>query len=159
MKKMRNILFIIPFLFISATAPYSFTLVVSKVSTLTTSGNPSILSIKIPVSGSAQAVDSSTTYKVISNTGGSGSLKITGMISGGGNMPTNTSLTIKLGSSKGTSLGAVALSTTSADLVTGLSTHVTDAGSITYAFNVTSGWTVPAQALVRTVTLTLTSSS
>ncbi len=74
-------------------------------------------------------------------------------------MPTNTSLTLNLASKAGSSQGAQTLSVTPVDLVTKLPTLLSDTGVITYAFSVTNGWTVPAQSLNRTVTLTLTSGS
>ncbi len=70
----------------------------------------------------------------------------------------NTSLTLSLGSSSGTSLGAVTLCTTSIDLVTNLPAFITETGRITYTFTVQNGWKIPAQTLTRAITLTLTSS-
>ncbi|MBM3197856.1 MAG: hypothetical protein FJZ58_01195 [Chlamydiae bacterium] len=134
-------------------------MIINATSNLTVSGNPGTLTVSLNSAGVGSATDATTTYAITSNTGGNGRLKITGAISSGGNMPTNTSLTVALASTSGTSQGAQALSTSPVDLVTNLPTLVSDTGGITYTFGVTNGWTVPAQTLNRTVTLTITSSS
>lgn len=161
MKKMRYFIPIfLSFLFSSyRTAPYSFTLVVSETYAFTTSGNPATLTVNIPASGFSEVTDSSTTYTISSNKSQSKSLKITGAITSGGNMPTNTSLTLRLGSSSGTSLGAIELSTTPIDLVKNLPSLITETGAITYTFTVQNGWKIAAQNLSRAITLTLTSSN
>lgn len=147
----------------AATSPsttQTVNMTINSVSTLTTSGNPSTLAITIDTAGVGTATDGTTTYTVSSNTGARGKLKISGQITTGGDMPTNTSLTIGLASSQGTSAGAQTLnSTTLVDLVSNLPTLVSDTGVATYTFNVTNGWTVPAASLSRVVTLTLVSTS
>ena len=161
MKKIRHFIpILLSLLFFSyRAAPYSFTLVVLESYTFITSGNPATLTVNIPESGFSQATDSSTTYSITSNKSQNKSLKITGAITSGGNMPTNTSLTLRLGSSSGTSLGAIALSTTSVDLVKNLPSLITETGIITYTFTVQNGWKIAAQNLSRAITLTLTSSN
>lgn len=158
MKKIRIIflLFQTP-LFCGPTAIQNLTLGASPSSSISTSGNPGTLSVSLDTAGTGSATNSSTTYTVISNVGGKRSLTVTGMISSGGNMPSNTSLTINLASNKGTSQGTKLLSTTAINLVTNLDAFVSDTGAITYTFTVTKGWTLAAQTLSRTVTLTLTS--
>lgn len=143
----------------AATATQNLTMSIAASSNITTSGNPATLAVSINSDGTGSATDNSTTYTVVCNAGGKGTLKITGQISSGGNMPENTSLTTSLASTAGTSLGAQTLSTTAVDLVNKLPTLLSDRGTITYTFNVTNGWTMAAQTLTRTVTLTLTSGS
>lgn len=129
-------------------------------SAITTSGNPSTLSITLNPAGTGSATDKTTTYTAYSNSGATGRLKISGQITTGGNMPTNTSLTLSLASVAGTSKGAQPLnSTTPVDLVTGIPTLFSDTGTATYTFNVTNGWTIPAASLSRVITLTLISAS
>lgn len=143
-----------------ATATQTVNMSIVSSSTLITSGNPGTMSITLNSSGVGTATDATTTYTVNSNSGSSGTLKITGQITSGGNMPTNTTLSVNLASKSGTSAGAQSLiSTAPVDLVTALPTLVSDTGAITYTFNITNGWAVSAQSLSRTVTLTLLSSS
>lgn len=136
---------------------HAFTLVVSQTASLVVSSNPSPLFVYIGQDGAGSAEDSFSTYTVSANAGKSKTLKITGAITSGGAMPTNTALKIYLSSSKGTSSGSTTLTTTAVNLVTNLPGNVRDTGSITYTFLVTSGWTVPAASLSRVVTLTLLS--
>lgn len=77
------------------------------------------------------------------------------MISSGGNMPTGTSLKIRLTSSAGSSSGSCILSTRSIDLVTKIPSIISERGQITYTFTVENGWMIPAQSLTRAITLTL----
>lgn len=141
---------------VSSTTTQTVNMVINATSNITTSGNPGTLAITLNAGGTGSATDASTTYTVVSNAGGTGTLKVTGAISTGGAMPTNTSLTASLASTSGTSQGAQTLGTTAVDLVTKLPTLLSDTGAITYTFNVANGWTLPAQNLTRTVTLTLT---
>lgn len=131
-------------------------MLINSSSNITTSGNPGTLAVTLNGSGTGSASDSSTSYTVVSNTGAKGTLKVTGAITVGGAMPTNTSLTANLASAAGSSQGAQVLGTTAVDLVTRLPTLLSDTAAITYTFNVSNGWTIPAQTLTRTVTLTLT---
>lgn len=144
---------------VNTTTTQSVSMSIASASTITTSGNPGTLAVSLNTAGTGSATDSSTTYTVTSNAGGTGSLVITGAITSGGAMPTNTSLTANLASKSGTSAGAQTLTTTPVNLVTKLPTLVSDTGNITYTFAVTNGWTVAAQNLSRTVTFTLTSGS
>lgn len=141
------------------TTSQTLSLVINSTSNITTSGNPGSLAVTLNPDGTGSSTDSTTTYTVVSNTGASGKLKITGAITAGGAMPANTTLTVNLASTKGSSQGAQTLGTAPTDLVTNLPTLVSDTGAIGYGFNVTNGWTMPAQTLNRTVTLTLTSAS
>lgn len=142
-----------------ASATQTVSMTINSSSILTTSGSPGAMAVIIDAAGVGSATDATTTYTVASNSGASGKLKIAGQITTGGNMPTNTSLSLNLASTTGTSAGAQALSTSLVDLVTGLPTLVSDTGVITYVFSITNGWTVPAASLARTVTLTLVSVS
>ena len=145
-------------LFCANTATQNLTMVINSSSTITTSGTPPTLSVTLAADGTGSSTDSSTSYTVVSNSNANGSLKVTGAITTGGNMPTNTGLTISLASTKGTSQGAQTLTTTATDLITKLPTLLSDTGAITYVFSVSNGWTIAAQTLSRTVTLTLTGS-
>lgn len=143
----------------ATTGTQSLTMTIASASNITVSGNPGTLAVTLNTAGTGSATDSSTTYSVTSNTNASGTLQITGAITTGGAMPTNTTLTASLASNSGTSLGAQTLTTTAVSLVNKLPTLVNDTAAITYTFNVTNGWTIAAQTLTRTVTLTLTSNS
>ncbi len=144
-------------LFGANTATQVVNMSIASTSNIVTSGNPATMAVTLSTGGTGSATDNSTTYTVTSNTGANGSLKVTGAITTGGNMPANTALTVSLASSDGTSQGAQTLSTTPVDLITRLPTLLSDTGTITYNFSVTNGWTIPAQTISRTVTLTLTS--
>ncbi len=147
-----------PGLFAATTATQAVNMSIASSSNITTSGNPATMAITLNAAGTGSSSDNSTTYTVTSNTGDKGTLKVIGAITTGGNMPTNTALTISLVSNSGNSQGAQSLSTTPVDLVTKLPTLLSDTGAITYGFSVNNGWTIPAQNITRTVTLTLTSS-
>ncbi len=145
--------------FSASTALQNLTITIPSISNITTSGNPSALSVNLNPDGTGSATDNTTTYTVTANTGAKGTFKITGAITSGGEMPDNTSLTASLASKAGSSAGVQTLTTKTMDLVTKLPTLLSDTGVITYGFNITNGWTVPAQTINRTVTLTLTSGS
>lgn len=137
----------------------NLTLSILSSSNIITSGNPGPLTVNLDSSGTGVATDSSTTYTVTSNADISGTLQITGAITAGENMPTNTCLMVQLASNSGISQGSVELCTTSQVLVNQLPALLNDTASITYEFRVTNGWGVPSQTLTRTVTLTLTTGS
>ncbi len=143
----------------SVTASQTLSMVINSSSNITTSGNPGTLTVTLNPDGTGTSTDATTTYTVVSNTGASGKLKVTGAITTGGAMPANTALTINLASTRGTSAGVQTLGTSTTDLVTNIPTLVSDTGAINYGFTVTNGWAIPAQTLNRTVTLTLTSAS
>ncbi len=143
----------------ASTALQTITMSVASASNITTTGNPGTLAITLNPDGTGSSTDNSTSYTVTSNSGAKGSLKVTGSISSGGDMPTNCSLALSLASNEGKSQGSQTLSSSSVDLVTSLPTLLTDTAAITYTFSVINGWTIPAQSLSRTVTLTLTSAS
>jgi len=143
----------------SPTVTQGFLLSVSSSTSIKVSKNPGILAVTLNSSGAGSATDTTTTYTVKSNSQGSGTLQITGAITLGGNMPTNTTLTASLTSNLGISQGAQELSTTAVSLVTQLPTLLNDTARITYTFQVTNGWTIAAQTLTRTITLTLMTDS
>ncbi len=145
--------------FSANTAFQNLTVSAPPSSTITTSGSPNPLSITLNEDGTGSVQDITTTYSLSSNTNAKGSLKVTGSLTRGGNMPQDTTLTVNLGSSKGFSKGEQILSASPVDLVINLPTLVSDSGSIIYIFSVKNGWTLSAQTLNRVVTLTLTSAS
>lgn len=140
-----------------ATASQTVNMVINPTSNITTSGNPGTMTVTLDSTGAGTATDTSTTYTVTSNSNASGTLKVTGTISSGGDMPTNTSLQIALASNQGVSTGAQSLTSRNVDLVTTLPTLLSDTAAISYTFNVTNGWTVAAATIAKTITLTLTS--
>ncbi|MBM3197857.1 MAG: hypothetical protein FJZ58_01200 [Chlamydiae bacterium] len=153
------VLVLLPYSLSAATVAMDpFILRVAAVSNLTVSGNPAPLTIMLDSSGVGRASDSSTSYTVFSNAK-KGRFKIIGMLSKGGALPTNTTLFVQLDSSSGTSLGLQPLNTSSTDLVINLPSLVTETGNISYLFQVQNGWQIPAQTLMRTVTLTLVATS
>ena len=96
-------------------------------------------------------IDNSTSKYAISTNGTN--KRITASIDT--NMPANTTLEIKLGaSSVGTSTGYQTLSTTAADVVTGISQVAAGSKTITYRFSATTAAGVLTSSC--TVTLTLT---
>lgn len=145
-----------PFLIGAASFTQNFSLTIPPSSSLSVSKNPDPLTVFLNSKGSGNTTDSSSTYTVSSNTG-VGKLKIIGSITSGGNMPANTTLSIWLSSNSGKSAGTVTLSTTAVDLVKKISSLVNETGKINYTFSVQNGWTIPAQTIQRTVTLTLVS--
>lgn len=164
MKKLISIFTLFTFGYIqncggSATITQGFLMSVSSSTSIKASKNPGILAVTLNNLGAGSATDSTTTYTVKSNSRESGTLQITGAITAGGNMPTNTALTVSLASSMGISQGDQNLSTTPISLVTQLPTFLHDTGRITYTFQVTNGWTIVAQTITRTITLTLISGS
>lgn len=140
-----------------ATTTQNLSVVIPLVSQITVSGPPSTLTVTLNADGTAQAIDSKTTYTVSSNATTKDYLKITGALAAGGDMPKNTTLSIRLHSDNGLSLGNQILSTQPTDLVIKIPKLITETSSITYIFNVTNGWSIPAQTLSRVVILTLTS--
>lgn len=128
---------------------------ITAIDEIDASGNPGMLTINSATAGNSTltpATDSSTTYAVTTN--GTGR-KITGRLDS--NMPANTTLEASLvAPTGGTSQGYQILSTTDADLVTGISTLAESGKTITYRFGATlAAGTVSGS---RVVTLTLTGS-
>jgi len=127
---------------------------VSERSDLSVTSNPAAMVISLDSSGYGRVIDDSTYYSVYSNKK-EDEVKITGSIKRGGSMPDHTTLSVQLGSSIGTSLGLQTLTTSNVDLVTDLPAQASDTGQITYLFQVTDGWTIPAQTITRTIVFTL----
>jgi hypothetical protein len=120
---------------------------------LSASGSPAPMAVQTALAGTAPQPDTdvSTTYTVFSWL--RGTQKITAQINSP--MPTGVTLKVQLEAPAGAeSKGAVALSTTARDVVTGIDFAITTR-SITYELSATvAAGVVPRQS--RTVTLTLT---
>jgi hypothetical protein len=134
------------------TATQSVAYEVSAINELSVSGVPT-LTVNAANAGSAptEVSDATSTYAITTN---ETSRKITGAIDTA--MPAGVTLTANLAApTGGASAGALALSDTAVDLVTGISTlNVIDMG-ITYGLSATSAAGVVASAS-KTVTLTIT---
>jgi len=134
------------------TATQTVTIAVSAINELSVSGNPGALTISAATAGSAptSVSDASTTYAITTN---ESTRKITAAI--GVAMPAGTTLTANLAApTGGTSAGALALSTTAVDVVTGI-TKLNESGkSITYSLSATSA-AGTVSSTTRTVTLTV----
>ncbi len=137
------------------TATQTVTFEVQAINEISVSGNPGNLIVSTATAGSEPdvATDNSTSYSITTN---ESSKKITGSISAA--MPANTTLQINLTApTGGSSAGDVTLTTTAADLVTGIATVAESGLTITYKFSATvSAGVVTSDS--RTVTLTLTDS-
>lgn len=135
------------------TASQTVTIQVSGVNEMSVSGNPGALTVSTATAGSQPdaATDSSTSYNITTN--GTGK-KITGALNSA--MPAGTTLSLALTApAGGASSGAVNLTTSTQNLVTGISQVASSGHGITYSF----GATVAAGEIAsttRTVTLTLT---
>jgi hypothetical protein len=135
------------------TAQQTVTFEVSAINEISASGNPGNLVVNTATAGSEPTddVDNTTTWAVTTN---GSNKKMTGAI--GTDMPTNTTLEVNLTApTGGSSSGDVPLTSTAADLVTGVSVIAQSGLSITYTLSATIAAGVVAQAQ-RTVTLTLT---
>jgi hypothetical protein len=126
---------------------------VAAINEIATSGSPAALVVSSALAGSqpSDAVNSVTTYAISTN---ESTKKITGALDSA--MPANTTLKINLAAPTGAaSAGDVALTTTAADLVTGISKVAESGKTITYTFSATvaAGVIPPTN---RTVTLTVT---
>ena len=131
----------------------SVTFAVNEVNEMGVSGNPAALTISTATAGSEpdDATDSTTTYAITTNATGK---KITGAIDSA--MPADVTLRVNLAApTGGSSAGATALSTTAADLVTGVTKVAEGSKTITYTLSATVAAGVVASA-TRTVTLTMT---
>ncbi len=128
------------------------TMTVEAISEIVVSGAPS-LTISTATAGSAPDAAQSTvaTYAITTN---ETNRKITASINSA--MPTGLTLKITLAApTGGTSAGAVALSTTAADVVTGIANVAESGLAITYDLEATAAAAVQANT-ERTVTLTIT---
>ena len=135
------------------TAQQTVTFQVDAINEISASGNPGNLVINTASPGSQPTddTDNSTTWAVTTN---GTNKKMTGDIDA--NMPANVTLQINLvAPTGGSSSGDQSLSTTAADLVTGI-TQVAESGlTITYTLSATIDAGTVAQD-TRTATLTLT---
>jgi hypothetical protein len=142
--------------FAGNTATQTVTFEVQAIDEVSASGNPGALTVSTATAGSEpdDATDISTTYAVTTN---GTNKKITGGIDS--NMPGNTTLQVGLAApSGGASAGNVTLSTTAADLVTGITQSAETGLTITYTLSATVAAGIVASD-TRTVTLTLTAGS
>ena len=142
----------------TSSADQSVTMEIVPASSLTIIGGSPTLALSLDKDGYGHTTDSSTSYKINSNINTKESLKITGMILEGGNMPDNMQLKASLGSKEGKSRGDKVLSTMATDLVYKIPSHTSDMGTITYTFSVENGWETAQQTIVRTIAFTLISS-
>ena len=136
------------------TATQTITFEVTAINEMSVSGNPAALTINSATAGSGPSpvIDSTTTYNITTN---ETTKKITGQITTGGDMPANTTLEANLTApTGGSSTGYTSLSTTAADLVTGISTLNESSKTIAYRFSATMAAGILASD-TRVVTLTL----
>jgi len=139
--------------FAGNTATQTVTFEVQAINEISVSGNPGNLVVSTATAGSEPdaATDNSTSYSITTN---QSSKKITGAIDLA--MPANTTLQINLTApTGGSSAGNVTITTTAADLVTGIATVAESGLTITYTFSATVDAGVVASDS-RTITLTLT---
>jgi len=135
------------------TAQQTVTYEVTAINEVSVSGDPGNLVVNTATAGSQPTADTdaTTTWAITTN---ESTKKMTGSINTA--MPANTTLEVNLTApTGGTSQGDVTLSTTAADLVTGISTVAESGLTITYTLSATISAGVVAQAQ-KTVTLTLT---
>lgn len=129
---------------------------VQAINELAVSGSTASLTVNSATAGSAPnaVTDASTSYAITTN---ETNRKITGKLNT--DMPSGVTLSVTLAAPTGaTSAGKTALSSTDADLVTGISTLNESGKSITYELAATSAAGVVSSAS-KTVTLTITAGS
>lgn len=129
------------------------TLQVSAINEIAVSGDPGALIVNTATAGAEPdtATDNSTDYDITTN---ESNKRITGVLDVAA--PANTELYVFLAApTGGTSAGDVQLTTTAADLVTGISTLAESNHTITYKFYAGIAAGIVAST-TRTVTLTLT---
>ncbi len=134
-------------------ANQTVTIQVSAINEVSVSGNPGALTVDSATAGSqpTAATDSGTSYSITTN--GTGK-KITGALNSA--MPAGTTLSVNLvAPSGGTSAGAVNLTTSTQNLVTGISQVASSGHGITYSLSATVAAGEIAST-TRIVTLTLT---
>ena len=136
---------------VAQTANQTVTFQVDAINQIAFSGSPSLV-INTATAGSAPtAATASATWAVTTNQTGA---KITASI--GSNMPAGLSLTVNLTApTGGSSAGAQSLSTTSVDLVTGISKLAEGALNVGYSLSATPAAGV-VSSTTRTVTYTIT---
>lgn len=135
------------------TANQTVTIQVGSVNEIAVSGNPGALTVSTATAGSQPdaATDNSTSYNITTN--GTGK-KITGALNSA--MPAGTTLSVSLAApAGGSSSGAVSLTTSTQNLVTGVSQVASSGHAITYILSATVAAGEVAST-TRTVTLTLT---
>lgn len=138
------------------TAQQVVTMSVSAINEIAITGSAPTLTINTATAGGTptDATSSGITYALTTN---GTNKKITGDIDS--SMPANTTLSVNLGAPTGaSSSGSVSLSTTSADLVTGITSLSESSKTLTYTFSATMAAGV-VSSFNRTVTLTLTDGS
>jgi hypothetical protein len=129
------------------------TLQVAAINEIAVSGDPGALIVNTATAGAEPdtATDNSTDYGITTN---ESNKRITGVVDAA--VPANTELYIFLvAPTGGTSTGDVQLTTSAADLVTGISTLAETNNTITYKYYASVAAGVVAST-TRTVTLTLT---
>jgi hypothetical protein len=129
------------------------TLQVAAINEIAVSGDPGALIVSTGTAGAEPdtATDSSTDYDITTN---ESNKKITGVLDAA--VPANTELYVFLTApTGGTSAGDVQLTTSAADLVTGISTLAESNRTITYKFYASIAAGI-VSSTTRTVTLTLT---
>jgi len=135
------------------TATQTVTFEVAAINELSVSAATASLAVDTATAGSAPnaVTDSTTSYAITTN---ETNRKITGAINS--NMPSGVTLSATLAAPTGaTSGGKMALSTSAADLVTGIGTLNESGKTITYTLEATSAAGVVPSA-TKTVTLTIT---
>lgn len=129
---------------------------IDPINQMSVSGNPGALTINAATAGSAptSVSDASTTWAITTNQTGT---KVTAAIDQA--MPANVTLRVSLAApSNASSAGAVPLTTSAADVVTGI-TKLSESGKvITYTLSATAAADVVANAS-RTVTYTVVAGS
>ncbi len=138
-----------------ATATQNLSLTVNAVYKISTSGNPGALTISNGTAGTdalTAATDNSTTYSMTQNS--STPAKITATLNSA--LSAGYSLTIALASTKGTSAGAVDISSGVAkDIVTAMAKGADAGQGITYVFGANASAGI-LSTTAKVVTLTLT---
>lgn len=124
---------------------------VQAINQMSVSGNPGALVISAATAGSAPTpvTDASTTWAITTNQTGT---KVTGSLDQA--MPAGVTLSVELQAPTNATSSPVALGTTAADLVTGISKLNASGRSVTYQLTATSAAGVIANAN-RTVTYTV----
>ena len=141
-----------------ASATQTLTLAVNAVYKIATSGNPAPLTISTGTAGSdnlTPVADNSTTYSITQNFGNT--VKITANLDAA--LPAGYTLTMALGSTKGTSAGSVdisnATSGSAVNVVTAIQKGADAAQSINYTFSAhASAGTMSSTSKMVTLTLT-----
>lgn len=135
------------------TAQQTVTFEVQAIDEISVSGNPAALIVSTATAGSEPdaVTNNATTYAVTTN---GTNMKITGDLDVA--MPANTTLQVNLTApTGGSSSGAVTLSASAGDLVTGITQKAESGLTITYTLSATVSAGIVASDS-RTVTLTLT---